>query len=42
MYLRLQAAPGGEGLVWNPVDPVLKDAAILYAAKKTNSGTQQG
>jgi len=42
MYLRLQAAPGGEGLVWNPVDPVLKDPAILYAAKKTDSGTQQG
>lgn len=42
MYLRLEASPGEKGLVWNPVDPVLKDPAILYGAKKTDSGTQQG
>ena len=42
MYLRLEASPGGKGVVWNPVDPVLKDPATLYAAKKTDSGTQQG
>jgi len=42
MYLRLETNPGGEGLIWNSVDPVLKDPAVLYAAKKTDSGTQQG